>query len=41
LYDIDADPEELIDLSLSEPQITAELLGELKAKLAEMNKPYL
>jgi arylsulfatase A-like enzyme len=41
LYDIDADPEELVDLSLSEPQITAELLGELKAKLAEMNKPYL
>jgi arylsulfatase A-like enzyme len=41
LYDIGSDPEEIVDLSLSEPQITAELLGELKAKLAEVNKPYL
>ncbi|MCJ7435084.1 MAG: sulfatase-like hydrolase/transferase [Anaerolineales bacterium] len=41
LYDIEADPEELIDLSISELKITAELLGELKAKLAEVNKPYL
>jgi arylsulfatase A-like enzyme len=41
LYDIESDPEELIDLSISEPQITAALLGELKAKLADVNKPYL
>jgi len=41
LYDIEADPEEMVDLSLSEPLITAELFGELKARLAEVNKPYL
>jgi arylsulfatase A-like enzyme len=41
LFDIESDPEELIDLSISEPQITAALLGELKAKLADVNEPYL
>jgi arylsulfatase A-like enzyme len=41
LFDIEADPDEMVDLSLSEAEITAELLGELKAKLAEVNKPYL
>jgi len=41
LYDIESDPEEMVDLFLSEPEVAAELLDELKAKLAEMNKPYL
>jgi hypothetical protein len=39
LFDIESYPEEMIDLSHSEPDITAELLGELKAKLEEVNKP--
>jgi len=41
LYDIKNDPEELNDLSSSKPETTAELLNELKQKLAEVNQPYL
>jgi arylsulfatase A-like enzyme len=41
LYDLEADPEELHDLSKSQPKLTRRLLDELKAKLAEVNKPYL
>jgi hypothetical protein len=41
LFDIQSDPEELVDLSTSEKEITAELLHELIAKLKEVNKPYL
>jgi arylsulfatase A-like enzyme len=41
LYDIEADPEELDDLFSSQKEIASELLGELKEKLAEVNKPYL
>ncbi len=41
LYNIEADPEELTDLYSSQPEIAASLLAELKAKLAEVNKPYL
>jgi arylsulfatase A-like enzyme len=41
LFDLEADPEELVDLSISHKQIADELLAELKAKLAEVNKPYL
>jgi len=41
LFDIEADPEELVDLSLARKEIANQLLGELKAKLAEVNKPYL
>ncbi len=41
LFDIQADPEEMVDLSSTETDVTAELLGELKSKLAEVNKPYL
>ena len=40
LFDIQADPEELEDLSTSQPGIAAELLGELKSKLVEVNRPY-
>ncbi|HEY2981085.1 MAG TPA: sulfatase-like hydrolase/transferase, partial [Anaerolineales bacterium] len=41
LYDIQADPEELVDLYASQPAIAADLLAQLKAKLAEVDKPYL
>jgi arylsulfatase A-like enzyme len=41
LFDIQADPEELVDLSSSKPEIAAELLGELKSKLREVDQPYL
>jgi arylsulfatase A-like enzyme len=41
LYDIEADPEELVDLYPSQKDVADELLTELKAKLAEVNKPYL
>jgi arylsulfatase A-like enzyme len=40
LYDVEADPEELVDLSASQTDVTAELLAELKSKLAQVNKPY-
>lgn len=41
LYDIESDPDELIDLYHSQKEIAAELLSELKSKLDEVNKPYL
>jgi sulfatase-like protein len=41
LYDIQADPEELEDLSQSEKDVAGELLNELKSKLVEINKPYV
>lgn len=41
LFDIEADPEELNDLSNVEKKIVEELLAELKAKYAEVNEPEL
>ncbi|MGD8403406.1 MAG: sulfatase-like hydrolase/transferase [Anaerolineales bacterium] len=41
LYNIKDDPEELNNLYDAEPEIRGELLDELKAKLKEMNAPYL
>jgi arylsulfatase A-like enzyme len=41
LYDIEADPEELNNLNTDKPKLGWELLNELKAKLAEVNAPYL
>ena len=40
LFDIQADPEEITDLSQSKPDTASQLLQELKAKLNEVNKPY-
>ena len=40
LFDIKADPEEMVDLSDTHQDITSELLNELKGKLDEANKPY-
>ena len=40
LYDVEADPEELEDLSSREPDTAAELLRELKAKIKDVNQPY-
>ena len=41
LYNIKDDPEELTDLYETEKEISQELLNELKAKLKEVNAPYL
>lgn len=41
LYDLEADPEEMHDLSLSKGETTDEMLHELKEKLVEVNKPYI
>jgi arylsulfatase A-like enzyme len=41
LYDIEADPEELVDLASSNKGVATELLGELKARIAESDRPYL
>jgi hypothetical protein len=41
LFDIKSDPEELVDLYPSKKELAVDLLNELKAKLAEVNKPYL
>jgi choline-sulfatase len=40
LYDLQVDPEELVDLSSSRRDIAGEMLQELKSKLDEVNKPY-
>jgi arylsulfatase A-like enzyme len=40
LFDVEADPEELKDLYLTEKDIAGTLLNELKAKLTEVNRPY-
>lgn len=41
LYDVEADPEELVDLYDSQRSIADELLTELKSRLDEANQPYL
>ena len=41
LFDIEADAEEMVDLYASKKETAAELLNELKAKLKEVNEPYL
>jgi arylsulfatase A-like enzyme len=41
LYNVGEDPEELVDLSESQKEITTELLKELKIKLDVVNQPYL
>jgi arylsulfatase A-like enzyme len=41
LYDIEADPEELVDLSATQPDVAAGLLAQLKSQLARADQPYL
>ena len=41
LYDVEADPEELVDLYSTQPEIASGLLAELKTKLMEVDKPYI
>lgn len=41
LYDVEADPEELTDLSATEKDIAGVMLNELRNKLAEVNQPNL
>jgi arylsulfatase A-like enzyme len=41
LYDIDVDPEEMNELSSTKPDLANEMLQTIKAKLAEVNEPYL
>jgi hypothetical protein len=40
LYDIENDPEELNDLSVSKKDVSSELLNEMKEKLAQVNAPF-
>ncbi len=40
LFDVRSDPGEVVDLSVTEKDLTAAMLGELKARLNEVNKPY-
>ncbi len=40
LYDLENDPEEMNDLSLTQKTVADELLAQLKAKLDEVNQPY-
>ncbi len=40
LFDIESDPEELVDLSTSLPSIASGLLAELKSRIAQANRPY-
>lgn len=40
LYDLKKDPEELNDLSSAKRETTADLLNEIKQKLAQVNEPY-
>ncbi len=40
LFDLEADPQELVDLSTSQKDIADTMLGELKARLQEVNAPY-
>ena len=40
LYNVRADAEEMKDLSSTEKDIAAALLGELKTKIADVNRPY-
>ncbi|MCJ7432141.1 MAG: hypothetical protein MUO77_01495, partial [Anaerolineales bacterium] len=40
LFDVESDPDELVDLYSSRPEIAQEMLAEMKAKLAEVNEPY-
>jgi arylsulfatase A-like enzyme len=41
LFDLEADPDELNDLSSSHPSLAADLKRELLSKLEEVNQPYL
>jgi arylsulfatase A-like enzyme len=41
LFDIEADPEEMNELQISQKDVAEDLLRELKAKLEEVNRPYL
>jgi hypothetical protein len=40
LFDIEGDPEELVDLSTSQPRVSADLLAELKQSLAEADRRH-
>ena len=40
MYDLENDPEELNDLFSTKRETSAELLNELKDKIAEVNQPY-
>ncbi len=41
LYNIDADPDEMNELSSTKPDLANEMLQTIKAKLVEVNEPYL
>jgi arylsulfatase A-like enzyme len=41
LYNVESDPEELDDLAASQSALAAEMLKELKGKIAKVNQPYV
>jgi arylsulfatase A-like enzyme len=41
LYDIENDPEEIRDIYNTKRETAAEMLNDIKTKLAEVNEPYL
>jgi choline-sulfatase len=41
LYDVEDDPEELTELSASQPELARRMLNEMKDKLADMNRGYV
>jgi arylsulfatase A-like enzyme len=41
LFDVEADPEELVDLAETHKDVADQMLAEIKAQLAEVNQPYL
>ena len=41
LFDVDADPEEMVDLSETYTGVATELLDEVKLQLARINRPYM
>jgi hypothetical protein len=40
LYDLEADPEELADISTAQGEIAGDLLQELKLKMRQADEPY-
>ena len=41
LFDLEGDPEELVDLSLTHTDLAAQMLTDLKSRIAVSNRPYL
>ena len=40
LYDLESDPEELVDLAASEPEVASSMLEQLKDRLQDADRAY-